>query len=228
MRSGSASILGQCITDQNFKFLDADKWFIDLVGREMRELRTLDILAVTHKEDRKPNSMHLDILRQRNEPFVIVKRYVRPDNSICWVRNHVSRTRDGVAGDLLLATVEAVEAPPQGDRALIDVAGRILKRRDVRCGEFCDDIFREPASDILVDLFIREQARREACVSSTCAASRAPWTTALRYITRLEDKGLLVRTPDPLDKRRFLLALTGTGRDKVVEMLKATKHAEAH
>jgi len=227
LRNGASSLVAQCITNNNMQILEADTRFSEVVRRELSELRGMSILDFTHAEDRAPNTLHLDSLRERGEAFLIVKRYVRPDGTLCWVRNHVSRMRDGVAGTVLIATIEALEPPLEGEHALVEVANRILKRRDIRCGRFGEDIFSEPASDILVDLFVNAHHAREVHVSSACLASHVPHTTALRHIALLEDRGLIARVADPFDKRRFLVELTGPGREKVTAMLDAIRRAEA-
>lgn len=64
-----------------------------------------------------------------------------------------------------------------------------------------DDLFGEPAWDILLDLFIAAKERRSVSVTSACIGSAVPSTTALRWITILEKHGLLVREADPGDAR---------------------------
>jgi hypothetical protein len=76
-----------------------------------------------------------------------------------------------------------------------------------------------PGWDILLDLFIQQVRQHPVMVTSVCAAVHAPQTTAFRWITRLEEAGLVVRTPDLADRRRSLVALTADGADKVRQAL---------
>jgi DNA-binding MarR family transcriptional regulator len=46
-------------------------------------------------------------------------------------------------------------------------------------------------------------------------------TTALRWIGVLEERGLILRAPDPGDGRRIYLALTFTAREAVLDWLRA-------
>jgi DNA-binding MarR family transcriptional regulator len=84
----------------------------------------------------------------------------------------------------------------------------ILRARRRREKVFGDDLFGEPAWDILLELFAAEQAQQRLSVSSVCYVSAVPATTALRWIKRLEDEGWLERRCDPLDARRYWIELS--------------------
>lgn len=66
----------------------------------------------------------------------------------------------------------------------------------------------DPAWDIFVDLAAAGLSGRLVSISSACLASLVPQTTALRYVRLLEADGLVERTQDASDGRRFLLSLT--------------------
>lgn len=63
-------------------------------------------------------------------------------------------------------------------------------------------LFRDPAWDMLLELFAAHEGGRNVSVSSLCYASGVPPTTALRQIHRLEKHKLLVRKGDSQDNRR--------------------------
>jgi len=69
------------------------------------------------------------------------------------------------------------------------------------------EVSSDPAWNMLLDLFIQRVEGKRVSVSSACVASAAPMTTALRYLDMLEERGLLARVPDLLDKRRILVEL---------------------
>jgi DNA-binding MarR family transcriptional regulator len=88
---------------------------------------------------------------------------------------------------------------------------RSRRRRDAAFGEDAD-LFGEPAWDILLDLLDADAHGRRISVTSASLASSVPATTGLRMIAILEERGLVVRTDDPLDRRRSHVSLTTKGR----------------
>jgi DNA-binding MarR family transcriptional regulator len=83
----------------------------------------------------------------------------------------------------------------------------IVRARRLRTRFLPDDLFADPAWDIMLDLFQAELLLQRVAVSSLCVAAAVPATTALRWITTLVQRGLLVRRPDPLDGRRIFVEL---------------------
>jgi hypothetical protein len=82
-----------------------------------------------------------------------------------------------------------------------------IRARRLRGRYFEEDLFADPAWDILLDLFEAELTQRRISVSSACAAAAVPATTALRWITSMVKRQLLVRRNDPLDARRVFVEL---------------------
>ncbi|MBT0669040.1 MarR family transcriptional regulator [Novosphingobium profundi] len=88
-----------------------------------------------------------------------------------------------------------------------------------------DDLFGEPAWDILLDLFIAAKERRSVSVTSACIGSAVPSTTALRWITILERNGLLVREADPGDARRVYVKLSARGYAAMLDYFTASSRS---
>lgn len=101
-------------------------------------------------------------------------------------------------------TPAAIDAPPPD---LAQVRAMIRARR-TRARFFPEGWFADPAWDMLLDLAAAELARTRPSVSSLCIAADVPATTALRWIKRLCDEGRLVRTGDPLDRRRMFVSMS--------------------
>jgi hypothetical protein len=92
--------------------------------------------------------------------------------------------------------------------SLRDLAARKLRVRRRRERELGAHLFADPAWDMLLDLFVQRVDGKTTGVSSACIGSSAPPTTALRYLTMLEDAGLVHRMPASDDARRVLVALS--------------------
>ena len=115
----------------------------------------------------------------------------------------------------LVAAVEAADNEPHragGDRPRCTegVVRDILQARLERNSHFPAHLFSDPAWDMLLDLYAAELAQIRVSVTSLCIASNVPTSTALRWISALEDEGLIQRDADPLDARRFFMSLTET------------------
>ena len=89
----------------------------------------------------------------------------------------------------------------------------ILEARRLRSEFFGDDLFADPAWDMLLELYALKLRQERTSVSKLCLASRVPATTALRWIGHLEKRGLVRREHDRLDTRRWWVELTQVGSE---------------
>ncbi|MPT24907.1 MAG: response regulator [Starkeya sp.] len=96
----------------------------------------------------------------------------------------------------------------------------LVAARADRDAIFQSDLFSDPAWDMLLDLAVAEASGRPISVTSLCIASGAPTTTALRRIDELRDAGLIERRPDPADRRRIIVELTESGRQRMETFVK--------
>lgn len=101
-------------------------------------------------------------------------------------------------------------------RAFADIdtamfVGRIQRMRALRVRYVSKDMFADPAWDMMLDLYKAHLEGRTISVSSACIAANVPPTTALRYLTQLCDRDLVVRQPDHLDGRRIFVQLSTAG-----------------
>ncbi len=86
------------------------------------------------------------------------------------------------------------------------------RRRRERLFDEHSDLLGDHAFDMMLYLLIGHLRRSAISVSNACYASGAPQTTGLRYVAKLEERSLVVRSDDPFDKRRQLLSLTEAGQ----------------
>lgn len=111
-----------------------------------------------------------------------------------------------------------VSDPPEATRSTderLTTAIAWIRAREERDRIFGADLFFDPAWNILLDLYVSERKGLMVSVSSVCIASKVPSTTALRWLTMIEKRGLIGRRPDDYDRRRSFLFLTEDGRMKI-------------
>ncbi|MBX7526162.1 MarR family winged helix-turn-helix transcriptional regulator [Qipengyuania vesicularis] len=97
----------------------------------------------------------------------------------------------------------------------------MIRQRQTRAEFFDAQLFSDPAWDILLDLAASRAERRQVCVTSLCIAAAVPATTALRWISQMVEANLLVRIPDPHDRRRAHIALADATADLMARYFQA-------
>jgi len=113
-------------------------------------------------------------------------------------------------------------APPQKSAPLpatnvsevsAETVNSLIRARRQRCRYFPEELFADPAWDMMLDLLAAEISQRRVSISSLCVAAAVPATTALRWINTLEQQGLFVRRPDFQDARREFVELSPPASD---------------
>lgn len=107
------------------------------------------------------------------------------------------------------AAPAAVRPQPAGELPplSLDTVRAIIRARRLRSRYFSEELFADPAWDMLLDLLQAEIAQLRVPVSSLCIAAAVPATTALRWLKTLVSQGVFVRRPDPHDGRRVYVEL---------------------
>jgi len=126
--------------------------------------------------------------------------------------DEVSRIATTLARLSAVAPAPGVELrkPVEGDVPDVSVESvrSVIRARRLRSRFFAEDLFADPAWDMLLDLLQAEIAQLRVPVSSLCIAAAVPATTALRWLKNMTDKGLFVRRADPHDGRRVFVELS--------------------
>ena len=91
---------------------------------------------------------------------------------------------------------------------------------------FAPGLFEDPAWDMLLDLFAAELERTRVSVSSLCIAAAVAPTTALRWIAKMTETELFVRQPDPMDRRRAFMALSGHASQAMRRYMAAVRRTD--
>ena len=79
----------------------------------------------------------------------------------------------------------------------VETVRRVIRARRLRSRYFPEDLFADPAWDMLLDLLQAELSHLRVPVSSLCIAAAVPATTALRWLKTMVADGLFVRRSDP-------------------------------
>lgn len=114
-----------------------------------------------------------------------------------------------------LSTVPAapeaeLSKPSEGDvpHVPVETVRSVIRARRLRGRYFPDDLFADPAWDMLLDLLQAQISQLRVPVSSLCIAAAVPATTALRWLKSMTDMGIFVRRADPHDGRRVFVELS--------------------
>ncbi len=114
--------------------------------------------------------------------------------------------------------------PLAGDGRRPDAAQvrRLIRTRAARAALFGPDLFSDPAWDMMLDLLAARLEGRAVHTSSLCIAAGVPSTTALRLVRLMTERGLFVRTANPLDGRGVLVSLSDDAAERLLDHLAAS------
>ncbi|WP_213982724.1 MarR family transcriptional regulator [Sphingomonas sp. dw_22] len=130
--------------------------------------------------------------------------------------------RLGTTPDAAIAFIETAAidvAPGKNPLTLGEFAAHWRALRLRRNESLGIPVFRDPAWDMLLDLLVASEEGRRVSVTGLCHASGVPTTTALRHVDRLDALGLIDRTADPADRRRFWVTARPDTLDRVRELV---------
>lgn len=129
------------------------------------------------------------------------------------VQRQMEELRDRLGSAMRIA--DRIAGPPVepicGQAVTEQYIRNMLKLRRNRDCFFENDLFADPAWDMLLELYASALAQIRVSVSNLCTAAAVPATTALRWINQLEDQGLIARRADPTDGRRCFIMLSEKG-----------------
>ncbi|AOH86931.1 hypothetical protein AWL63_18575 [Sphingomonas panacis] len=100
----------------------------------------------------------------------------------------------------------------QSYEAGVQIANLWLMALRLRQVIFGNDLFADPAWDMLLDLHSAEARNEKVKITSLSAMARVPSSTSCRWARILTQKGLIVREKDPVDKRRVYVRLSPDAR----------------
>ena len=101
----------------------------------------------------------------------------------------------------------------------------VIRARRLRSRYFPEELFADPAWDMLLDLLQAEICHLRVPVSSLCIAAAVPATTALRWLKTMVQEGLFLRRADPHDGRRVFVELAPQASDALRRYFSEVNHA---
>jgi DNA-binding MarR family transcriptional regulator len=115
---------------------------------------------------------------------------------------------------------EPASSEPDRD-SLLSKARLVLGARRIRSQYFHPDLFGEPAWEILLALYVAEEAGPRFTISRLAEWIGAPLTTVARWVKALEEQSLVGRADHPTDRRIIFIHLLDKGRKALDSYLAA-------
>lgn len=112
-----------------------------------------------------------------------------------------------------------LEALKQSRPTAEALARHLYRERRARSRYFSSDLFGEPGWDLLLDLYIARCEGKTRSTKSAGIGAAAPASTALRWLTALEEAKLIRRWHVPHDERLTLAALTDEAFERMTAFL---------
>lgn len=189
--------------------ISAPKALIDPVSARIAD-SSIELLFDASPADRAATLALISARRGMSDRLYDVSR----DNSDARLRqlsDEVSRIAATLARLSVGPSPAVLEKPaaPGGDapQVSLETVRQVIRARRLRARFFDEELFADPAWDMLLDLLQAEIAQHRVPVSSLCIAAAVPATTALRWIKTMTDAGLFKRRSDPHDGRRVFVEL---------------------
>ena len=135
------TVVGIVLADLDLKLTYANEQYCRILGRSREEVLTLNMRDITHPDDLDNNLQQLREAKASGVPFVIQKRYLKPDGSVVWIVNTVSLIRDqsgtplyymGVCKDVTSRKLaeETVRESEERFRTMAEAAGILIAHTD--------------------------------------------------------------------------------------------------
>ncbi len=156
-------------------------------------------LSVALANAQRPNRLS-DVASDQN-----ATRLRQLSDEVSRIASTLARLSTGPA----LAVRPTDQPPATGDLPQVsaDTVRTVIRARRLRTRYFDEDMFADPAWDMLLDLLQAELAQLPVPVSSLCIAAAVPATTALRWLKTMTSQGIFLRRADPHDGRRVFVEL---------------------
>jgi DNA-binding MarR family transcriptional regulator len=109
--------------------------------------------------------------------------------------------------------------------SLLQIAEAVQAARQRRAAAFpqITDLMDGPAWDILLAVFIANRREEPLMVTVATDGTSAARTTALRHLQACQDADLIIKEPDPHDRRKLYLKLSSAATRAMSEYLQTIR-----
>ena len=135
-----------------------------------------------------------------------------------WIAAHPEALRQEHSFSITPSTAADGSTDKGGAETLLERAHSILRVRRSRERLFGRAMIGEPAFDLLLCLYV-QSGQCENSLSALAKRERIPYSSALRWLGYLADKGLVERSETNSDRRTTPVRLTASGRELMDELL---------
>ena len=151
------------------------------------------------------------------------------NESVVELINDLTARLAAVAEDFNARVAQEARDVPAGvepsDAMLVKRARLVLHERRLRRQFLPEELFHEPAWDMLLALFVSRDVDQPMYVKALVGMSDAPVTTSQRWIEHLHKLGLINRVIDPVDRRRVEISLSQSGNRALRAYLRALEQS---
>ena len=193
-RYGAVLSIGSGQIDRVFAQVDEPDIEILVDGDDAERTAALAMALTTA---RRPMRLS-DVASDKN-----AQRIRQLSDEVSRIASTLARLSEGPSAPAPRAVAEGDDAPAVSAEAV----RAVIRARRLRSRYFPEDLFADPAWDMLLDLLQAEIAHLRVPVSSLCIAAAVPATTALRWLKTMVQQGVFIRRADPHDGRRVFVEL---------------------
>ena len=163
--------------------------------------------------------MKPEFVQRQDHNYVVVDLPIRLTDTEFAKLNAVAMDRSRATQSRATQSVSPFHGPGARVTSALDRAFHLIEVRKRREELLGANLFGEPAWDILLDLFVQRIEGRKTSSTSASIASRAPTTTALRYIAILVNEGLVTKRVGERDLRVQYVELSDKGYRHMLDLL---------
>lgn len=192
MFRAQTSTIGQCVLDIDRRIWTVDGAFLRFLGRERYDVTGRPEVDFTHHDDRQLTGDRLAELDKNGGSVAITKRYVRSDDTVIWVTNHI-RMDESAVDQRRFAITSSLCDPVISDAVVANwrIANHIVSGFAAGKAIFGSDLFCATPVEAMLLLYMAESDGRSLTLEDVSAQAQIATPAMARWITALADRDLI-------------------------------------